>query len=69
VTFARELEGNKPNLTGMALDGNWNKRLKDNNMPKALHKKLERVAEKKGLKGERKAAYIFGTLHKITKKK
>ena len=56
-------------MTGMALDGNWNKRLKDNNMPKALHKKLERVAEKKGLKGERKAAYIFGTLHKITKKK
>ena len=33
-------------------------------MPKALHKKLARSATKKGLKGKRKKAYIYGTLKK-----
>lgn len=37
--------------------------------PKALHDKLEREAKKKGLKGERKDAYVYGTLHKIEHKK
>lgn len=34
-------------------------------MPKEMHDKLAREAEKKGLKGKKKAAYIYGTLHKI----
>ena len=38
-------------------------------MPKKLHDKLKREAEKKGLKGERKAAYVYGTLAKIKKGK
>ena len=38
-------------------------------MPKELHKKLEREAEKKHLKGERKDAYVYGTLNKIEHKK
>jgi len=38
-------------------------------MPKALHDKLRRQAEKKGLKGERKKAYIYGTMSKIEKRK
>ena len=33
-------------------------------MPKALHDKLERVAQAKGLRGERKDAYIFGTMRR-----
>jgi len=38
-------------------------------MPKKLHDKLEREAKKKGLTGERKDAYIYGTLNKIEEKK
>ena len=31
-------------------------------MPKALHDKLAKLAIKKGLKGTRKAPYIYGTM-------
>lgn len=34
-------------------------------MPEEEHRKLKRSARKAGLKGERKEAYIYGTLHKI----
>ena len=37
-------------------------------MPKKLHEKLEKEAEKKGLKGKKKDAYIYGTLRKIEEK-
>jgi hypothetical protein len=37
-------------------------------MPKKVHKKLASAAKKKGLKGERKKAYIYGTLSKLDKK-
>lgn len=33
-------------------------------MPKALEKKLKLEAKKKGLKGERANAYVYGTLQK-----
>jgi hypothetical protein len=33
-------------------------------MPKKLERKLEKEATKKGLKGERKDAYVYGTLRK-----
>jgi hypothetical protein len=33
-------------------------------MPKKLESKLKREAPKKGLKGERKDAYVYGTLRK-----
>ena len=33
-------------------------------MPKALEQKLEKLASKKGLKGKRKDAYIYGTMRK-----
>ena len=33
-------------------------------MPKALEKKLEKEATKKGLSGKREAAYVYGTLRK-----
>lgn len=36
-------------------------------MPKELHDKLKRQAEKKGLKGKRKKAYVYGTMDKIGK--
>ncbi len=38
-------------------------------MPKKVHEALKKEATKKGLKGERKDAYIYGTLNKIEKKK
>lgn len=38
-------------------------------MPKVLHDKLSREASKKGLKGKRKDAYVYGTLNKVDKKK
>lgn len=38
-------------------------------MPKKLHDKLERQARKKGLKGDRKDAYVYGTMNKIEKRK
>ena len=31
-------------------------------MPKELHDKLAREADKKGLKGKRRSAYIYGTM-------
>jgi hypothetical protein len=36
---------------------------------KKLEKKLEKEAEKKGITGDRKKAYIYGTAGKIEKKK
>jgi hypothetical protein len=36
-------------------------------MPKKLHKKLLLSAERLGLKGERKQAYVFGTMRRIEK--
>jgi len=33
-------------------------------MPKKLEEKLKRQAKKKGLKGKRKKAYVYGTLRK-----
>jgi len=35
-------------------------------MPKKLHRKLEKQARKKGLKGKRKDAYVYGTMQKAT---
>lgn len=37
-------------------------------MPKALHRKLEREASAKGLKGRRRDAYVYGTLAKVERK-
>jgi len=33
-------------------------------MPKEMEKRLEKQAKKKGLKGERKDKYIYGTMRK-----
>jgi len=33
-------------------------------MPVALERKLKKEAKKKGLKGKRKRAYVYGTLRK-----
>jgi hypothetical protein len=33
-------------------------------MPKALEEKLKKEAKKKGMKGERAEAYVYGTLRK-----
>ena len=33
-------------------------------MPKAMERKLKRQAKKKGLKGKRANAYIYGTMRK-----
>lgn len=38
-------------------------------MPKELHDNLEKQANKIGLKGDRKYAYVYGTLQKIEKTK
>ena len=38
-------------------------------MPKALERKLEVEAKKKGLGKERKNRYVYGTLKKVGKKK
>jgi len=38
-------------------------------MPKKLERKLEKQAEKKGLKGERKNVYVYSNMAKIEKKK
>lgn len=38
-------------------------------MPKKLHEALKKAAQKAGLKGERKQAYIYGTMQKIEKAK
>jgi hypothetical protein len=34
-------------------------------MPKALEDKLKKEASKKGLSGERKDAYVYGSMRKI----
>lgn len=36
-------------------------------MPKEVHNRLVREANKKGLTGERKNAYVYGTLNRIEK--
>lgn len=36
------------------------------NMPKELENKLKKQAKKKGYKGKRFGAYVYGTLQKIT---
>jgi hypothetical protein len=33
-------------------------------MPKVLEDKLKKMVTKKGLKGKRRDAYIYGTMHK-----
>ena len=38
-------------------------------MPKKLHAELEKQAKAKGLTGERKNAYVYGTLNKVEKRK
>lgn len=38
-------------------------------MPKRLHDKLVREALAKGLSGERKDSYVYGTLEKIKKQR
>ena len=38
-------------------------------MPKKVHRKLVSAAKKKGLKGERKKAYVYGALRKLEPKK
>ena len=34
-------------------------------MPKSLHKKLNKQANKKGLKGNQNDAYVYGTMHRV----
>lgn len=34
-------------------------------MPKAMEKELKKEAKKKGLKGDKADAYVYGTLRKI----
>jgi hypothetical protein len=36
-------------------------------MPKKLERKLKSSAKKKGLKGKRAAAYVYGTMAKLKK--
>lgn len=38
-------------------------------MPKKLEQDLRRQAEKKGLKGDRKDAYVYGTMRQIEERK
>jgi len=40
------------------------KYLERSNMPKKLEEKLKKEARKKGLRGERKETYIYGTMRK-----
>lgn len=37
-------------------------------MPREMEMRLERMARKKGLKGKRKDAYVYGTMAKMEKK-
>lgn len=37
-------------------------------MPKKLERELMKEARKRGLTGERKDAYVFGTMNKLKKK-
>ena len=36
-------------------------------MPKALHRKLNKQAKKKGLKNKQAKAYVYGTMKKTNK--
>ena len=38
-------------------------------MPKKLHRKLNKAANKAGLSGSRKNAYVYGTMNKIEKRR
>lgn len=38
-------------------------------MPKKVEDKLKREARKKGLTGERRNAYVYGTLRRLTKRR
>lgn len=38
-------------------------------MPREIEKELKKQAAKKGLKGDRYHAYVWGTMNKIEKKK
>ena len=38
-------------------------------MPKAMHDKLAKRASKMGLKGDKKDAYVYGTMQKMKKQK
>lgn len=38
-------------------------------MPKKMHRKLLLSAKRLGLKGERKSAYVYGTMQKMEKKR
>ena len=37
-------------------------------MPKAMHDKLAAQASKQGMMGDKRAAYIYGTMNKMKKK-
>lgn len=38
-------------------------------MPRKLHAKLTKQAQRQGLTGERKDAYVYGTMKKVEKAK
>jgi len=38
-------------------------------MPEAMHRGLAKAARKKGFKGAKKAAYIYGAMDRLMKKK
>ena len=38
-------------------------------MPKAMHRALEKTAREKGLTGERRDAYVYGTMAKEEKRR
>lgn len=38
-------------------------------MPRKLHNKLNKAAKKAGLRGDRKNAYVYGTMNKIEKRR
>ena len=37
-------------------------------MPKKMHDALDKEAKKKGMSGERKDAYVYGTMNKMKKR-
>ena len=47
----------------------WTFVYRDNSMPKKLHRKLNKAANKAGLSGSRKNAYVYGTMNKIEKRR
>jgi hypothetical protein len=38
-------------------------------MPEKLHRQLDAKADKKGLRGEKKDAYVYGTLKAVDRKR